>query len=383
MKPNRSNTATRRGTAAAVLATALLASACGGGTSTDDTASLPQASAKSNAGTTPASDAPATTPPIAATTNTTAASSGATTLKETKATGLPKSGIYSDAEFRVTEATVSNAKADFLGKPTTSIVPEPSLYVSITAINKLLDQSMVLNDRAQQALFTLVTPDGTPVQDTVKTSTEIKASGSAEFFAVFPLKSAPSTFAGFKLLVGFPDQAKTSIPFDGAVPALGYPIDLALTGTGPAQSVATGCRHRLDVSVLSTAVDVDLGEAKPASGAKPFHGRRVAANSRYLRFIVRVLNNGGDICGGGQTNIDDNDFKLVVDGVPKSSDASILNARDGSTSLTDLGATKEFALAWAVPLTAKGIEFQAGNATKTLFTLPVTLPANLPKLAGE
>lgn len=381
----RPTTAPGRAIAAAMLAVGLLASACGGGDGSNDTSTLPQASAKSNAG------AATTTAAATATTivSTTAAASpssgatGATTLKEIKATGLPKSGIYSDAEFRITEATISNAKPDFLGKPTTSIVPESSVYVTITAINKLLDQGMVLNDRAQQALFTLVGPDGAPIQDTVKTSVELKASGSADFLAVFPLKNAPSSFTGFTLLVGFPDQAKTKIPLDGTAAALGYPIDLALTGSGPAQSVAIGCRQKLDVTVLGTAVDVDLGEAVPASTAKPFHGRRVAANTRYLRLVVRILNNGGEACGGGQTNIDDNDFKLVVDGVPKSPDSSLLKARDGSLSLIDKGAAKEFVIAWAVPVSAKTLVFQAGNASKTLFTLPVTLPANLPKLAGE
>ncbi len=375
----------RRGVAAALSAIGLLTAACGGGNTGDDTANLPQASAKSYAGstTTSAATTPTTTTTSSGVPTSSSGATGAATLKETKATGLPKSGMYSDAEFRVTGATISNAKPDFLGKPTASIVPEQYIYVSITAINKLTNQSVSFNDRSSQALFALISPDGSPVQDTVTTVDELEAAGSADFVAVFPVKSAPTSFTGFKLLVGFPGQAKTTIPLDSDAPALGYPIDLALTGSGPAQSVATGCRQKLDVSVLSTAVDVDLGEAKPASTAKPFHGRRVEANTRYLRFVVRVLNNGGDSCGGGQTNIDDNDFKLAVDGVPKSADSLLITARDGSISLIDNGAAKEFVIAWAVPVSAKSVEFRAGNASKTLFTLPVTLPINLPKLAGE
>lgn len=370
--------------ASAALALLVLAG-CGGGSDSSKTETLPQASARSGTGTTAAS--PTSSPPTSATSSATTRSStptsaaGATTLSETKLAEFPKTALFSDAEFRVMEALLSNAKPDFGGKATKDLSPDPTLYMKLTLINKLPSQEIQIF-RNNSPLFRLVAADGTTVADVVKEAIQIRGGGSQDIIATFPLKAGADP-SKYTLLIGLPNQAPTSVPIAGAVPALGYPIDLKVSGSGPAKAAGSGCHQMLDVSVLGGALDVDLGEPEPAPGSSPFVGRRAVAGARYLRLGVRIFNQGDEICGGGDTNINNDTFKLAVDGVPKELGSAILKARDGSLSLIKKGAAKEFVLAWEVPMNAKTVVFQAGNAGKTLYSLPVSLPSDLPKLAGE
>jgi hypothetical protein len=296
-----------------------------------------------------------------------------------KANGFPQTVRYADLKVTIKSVELSFAEPDSAGTPSSKTGTTGHVYAAMTLENPL----QKFNVGVTRDDFRLIGSTGQgspPVRGGIA---QIAAASASDLTVAF---AAPQGLALDKmtLQIGSTDRVPVQVPLNGTpVGATNYPIAVTMTASGPAHSEGTGCRWPLTVQMLRGEIDTSLGVGSggeligqthkdlQGTGAGPFSGssrRQAPAGQRVVRATMRITNHGGGLCGGGDTNISDSDFRIVVDGTAREP-ASFTN-----TSL-DPGTTGEFTVAFLFPINAKQVAITVGSANRVLFTQPVTLPA--------
>jgi hypothetical protein len=118
------------------------------------------------------------------------------------------------------------------------------------------------------------------------------------------------------------------------------------------------------VKVLGGEWDVDRGTNAEGEFITGTGTQRTLADQRFLRVRVQAIAASGT-CGGTLVNGDH--FRLVVDGLPITSD------NVSRSELLANGEGKEFVWGYAVPTSAKTITLDVGTTGGTVASFPVTV----------
>lgn len=351
------------------LAAVLLLAACGGG-------SDQQAEAISGGAETTAASVTSTTtsPPATTTTELAVDTTDSTTpsvTTEELGEGLPVTGSYGLLEVSVTSATLGNVV------PRTYLdEPEPDtatwLFLDLTVVNVDASENVLLGDLAWT-----VTVDGAaqPAPEVVDGMRTVVVSANAAEDTVLAFEVPEGTsFDQIELMATEPDRVPMILPLTTEPVPSPYPIDIDVTGSGPAQGSGTGCRQVFDVNVRGATAGIQspLIDRHIASA---YGSYRAEVGERLLGIDVVMLNTGGGSCSGGVSNLDNGDFRIVIDGVPK-------EPVNWTAELIDVDTAFEGMIVFVVPVDATDVEFQAGSSDETLFSLPVPIEG-LPPAPGE
>ena len=313
-----------------------------------------------------------TAAPVAATT---APDRGTSTIAEPVAAavledGLPRTGSYSFVDVTIDKAILAGIE------PRTYLLeeqlPGPRHLFLILTIDNTSDTDVANWTPTPFALRLGDTSVGPPQVLEGRPNIGLTQRRSTEMVLAFAVPD-DIDFDDAMLEVAQPDRIPLSLPLVGELPEPGYPIEVDVSGEGPAQSLGVGCRQSLDIEMLSGSTTIDLlGGDYPTE----YGSRRARVGERFLTVGLRVHNNGGSRCGGGGTNFGNHDVRLLVDGVPREP-VTFVNTTIG------VDATKDFEFDLVYPVEQAGdLILTVGAAEATLFSSPVPIP-ELALFAGE
>lgn len=285
--------------------------------------------------------------------------------------GLPVTARFGGVELDVRSITVEPDDDD--------AGDDATVVVDVVATNTTTGTPLSI----KRELFQLVTPDdrrlgGARFTEAAQT-VHLEGGESADEQVRFPVD--PSfDLAGHALRIGADDAIPTVVDFDTVTVAPGdeWPVRVEATGSGPAQGNVRGCGQEWDITVDGGEVRLDLGlDGYGGRGQFP-QTRRAPEGERWLVLDGNLFNRGGELCGGGRTNYQEQAFRLSwSDGRERSADlVSPPNVAIDPDDDLDLS------WAWLVPAEERAVTLLVGSAEETLFTLEVTLP-NLPPVAPE
>ncbi|MGB7860787.1 MAG: hypothetical protein WBM90_09845 [Acidimicrobiia bacterium] len=277
------------------------------------------------------------------------------------AEGLPRGGTYSFLDVVITNAELGNIEPRTYLRDRDVVSDSSYLFLSLE-VNNTSDTdtanwvpipfALDLGDGATEAPEIL---EGRP-------NIGLSANRSTEIVLAFEVPSG-TTFDQATFQVAEPGRVPLLVPLVGVVPDAYGPVDIDLSGGGPAQGVGVGCRQELDVTMLGGETSIDLLNTEyPTS----YGSRRAMIGDRFLTVDLRVLNHGGFRCGGGSTNLGNQDVRLLVDGVPREP-ITWVNATIG------LEAAQDFSFHFAYPVVAESLVFTVGSDDGTLLAVPVDL----------
>ena len=349
----------RRAITAAVM---LALAACGGGTDQ-------QAEAISGgAETTTTTMVTTTSAEIAETTTTTEPQ----VSTEELTTGLPVTGEYGPLEVSVVSATLGKVvPRTFIDEPEAD--ESTWVFLELLVKNTTPSQDMSLRELAWG-----ITVDGDAQQppehvDGMRT-VSVAANAAEETTVAFEVPPDTS-FDQLALTVTEPDRIPTIIPLTAEPAPSEYPVDIGVAASGQSLNGGNGCRHLFDVDVRGASVSID-SPIIDTHVTTAYDSYRAALGERFLAIdVVMVNTGGGGLCGGSVSNLGNDDFRIVVDGVPQ-------EPVNWYSDIIDVDTAFEDAILFAVPVDAAELEFQVGTADATLFTVPIPF-AGLPAAPGE
>lgn len=283
--------------------------------------------------------------------------------------GLPRTSSYSIVEVTVTRAVLADIEPRTYLRET----PEPGprhLFLDLTVENR----SETDTANWLPTPFALLVGEelvGPPEILEGRPNIGLSHLNSTEMVIAFPV-SEDTGFEDAALVVAQPERIPMILPLVGEVPQSGFPINVDLSGAGPAQGTGVGCRQDLDIEVLGGSVAIDLLEADYPTN---YGSRRARVGERFLTVGLRVLNNGGSRCGGGSTNFGNTDVRLLIDGTPREP-VTFVNTAIGVNAAVDLS------FHFVYPVDASELTLTVGSDEATLFAIPVTIPP-MPPLSGE
>lgn len=350
-----------RGTAFLVLLIVLggLFAACGGSDDDDsDDAASVEATSSARAG-----SASTVTPVATGASSPTPGAAGGLQEKALTA-GLPRTVNYSDADWTVTAARVSNES------PQTAIDPAPPkpgdeffAYFTVTVKNLLNTQ----DQRFDLAAFTLRIPGGSGVAAARPagwpTSHSVKAGQASDIVLAFPV-AAGTELQGAALVLGEPGFVAAELPLSGPAPANPYPVSFANSGAPTDVTSGNPCGTPMRVELLSGETDLDAGIDIRGLGGAIEGPRRAGNGQRFVRFALRTTGISGQ-CGGA--NVMSAVFRLEIAGTPRGAYNVVNQALSNGEAL-------DVVVGYRVPENIRDVVLIVGAPDKTTVRYPVTLP---------
>ena len=277
--------------------------------------------------------------------------------------GLPRTGRYSILEFTIEAAAIGNVEPRTYTRDEREASAATYVFVEATMDNRS-DSEAVNWPPSPMALRLADGSEVDPIMVTGRPHIGLAPLTATDLVVAFEVP-ASTALDSVAFVLRQEDRIASILPLVGPVPDIPYPIDLALIGTGPAQSTGVGCRQSLEVTVNDGVIGIDLLDA---SWPSTYGARRAATGDRFLSIGVEVLNNGGSRCGGGASNFSSDDARLVVDGRPLAPITFVNMA-------IPLDAVETATFDFAFPENANDVTFTIGSEDATLFELPIELPA--------
>jgi hypothetical protein len=288
------------------------------------------------------------------------------------ALGAPVSATYGDATYTLVSLETWAAAPPPLSLA--SPVPDAVTLRAIVRVDNPLRTSTLW--LAPDGLR-LRREDGVEVQGTFLGEAGVPAvpGGSGELPVRFDVPG-PFDPGAWRLVVGGPDRIVELLPLDGTSrPDPAYPLALPLEARGRVKGKGAGCHQPLRATVGDAAVAIDPGPERILPLAAFAGGdRRTLAGERFLIVHGTVRNLGGELCGGGSTNLDSADFALTVDGrtlVPVLAPNAVVAA----------GRSADWEVLFVVPRDADQVRFVIGKGRRSL-AVPVPW-SGLPVPEGE
>ncbi len=286
--------------------------------------------------------------------------------------GLPRTGSYGFLDVILTAAEIGNVDPNTYLRQERESSTETYLFLTLELVNRA-DTDAANWPPSPYGL--LIDGAALPAPEMLDGRRHIGLGPNSEDDAVlaYPVPQGTS-FDQLAFTLTELDRIPLVIPLTREAPQDSFPVELEFVGEGPAQGDGIGCRQPLTVTAISAHVDIDLLDSEKFPSK--YGSRRAIVGERFLTVSVRVFNNGGSICGGGATNIDDGDFRLVVDGIPQ---APIV----ASATAIDPGAAKDLIYHFVYPTGVETLELEIGSVDRQVLSIPLDVSAVPSTEVGE
>jgi hypothetical protein len=250
---------------------------------------------------------------------------------------------YANLEMTVQRATITTEVRP-AARPLGELAPDQAFaYLDLRVVNPT-DRQVTI----QRAAIDLIL-DGESYRDHSNWSAfdfwEAQTNKTVQSIFIVP---RTATWAGARLRVTQADREPGEIALDGPPTESLFPIAVAARGEATADNVT--------YSIVNVEVDID-GD-----------GQRAASGERFVRIRVRVTNNNA---GSGGKLVGQNTCRLIIDGVPQSSQrfwSDVLRSND-STAGT---------LLFSVPENATAADLQVGEPGGETATIALTINVSAP-----
>jgi len=218
---------------------------------------------------------------------------------------LPREVRYADLDFKVNTATVTNQEPGSSTQAPQYRSDRAYAVLDLLVTNPLTTETIYLDSD----VFRLELAGGKSYPESSGWSGGVDRQSSTDARLVFTVPNA-TTLKGAKLILQEAGKQPATLVLDGPAPVAQYPIKLA---AGERATVGT-----VIYTVLSAALDLDA------------NGKRADAGKRFLLLKMRVENT-SDFRGGMALSGDN--FRLVVDGVPRAPEESLSTVIDAKSAI--------------------------------------------------
>jgi len=279
--------------------------------------------------------------------------------------GLPRAVIYSDAEWTVTAARVSNES------PQTVLDPGPAkagtesfAYLAVTVRNRLNSQDQGF----PVAAFNLKVPGSTALVPAARpagwpSSHQVRAGQASDITLAFPV-SAQAALEQADLVLGEPGFVAATLSLSGTVPQHPYPVSFPVSGPAADVTSANPCGTPMRIELLKGETDLDAGIDLPGLAGAISGPRRAEQGQRFVRFALRASGISGQ-CGGA--NVTSAIFRLEISGTPR-------GAYNVVNEVVSNGEAVDVVLGYRTPADVRDVVLIVGAPDKTTVRYAVTLP---------
>lgn len=282
----------------------------------------------------------------------------------------PRSVVFSNVEFTITGARLSNQEPRSYAEAGDPVVDGENTYayLDITAVNRMT--ATQAEGLGQDTYRLLLDGNEIPAAEEMTFLSDltglIPANAEVDSFLAFRV-DADAKLAEGALQIGVPPDRQAALPLTGPVPEANYPLELEIEGT------AEGVGPTNAGTLVFTVTGGTLYEDRPHEQATSPTGLR--ANEGELFFVVSLLVEKVSGRGGELLGHTGNAFRLLVDGVPRAPwDSAIHPSGSDASPIVEPGSAVEAWVAFVIPIDATELTLQVGDFEQDPGLIPLELP---------